>query len=186
MISLEQEMKNLLNKLKIKYEDNCGSKLDQDFWLYRNTDCFSVDVKEKLQAYQSHWTTKIPVKYLFIVDDVAVRRCLSGGIDSGIIIKDSTLNNYYFFSAVDFIMMPKERVNRKLHNGILRGKWLVDIRNGVKADSLPKILKILYKYWKANKEEFQVCYGAYVGERIPVRGGTRSLFHAKTDYKNSR
>jgi hypothetical protein len=98
---------------------------------------------------------------------------------------------YFFFSVVNLFLMPRLRVNRRIGRGesALKGKWLVDLRNGVRCNSLLEVFGEIAAYHDSQEEIFEnvlACYGEYVGEQIGEGGVTRKPEHWVRDRDATR
>lgn len=194
MISFEQEVRSFFEAAGMDYDNQCGSTetLDFGFGDRDGKRYFRFDVKEKRQRYNpKHWRSPIPEAHLFILDDLAARKVLAYAPNSGIVVRDNVHSHYIFFSVVDLFLMPKVRVNRVINNQIsgLKGKWLVDLRNGVYCDSLAKVFQAIAHYLDSRKEIFTAvlaCYGSYQGEIIDVQGIPRRPGHWEIDVSETR
>jgi hypothetical protein len=129
-LPFEQELKNHLLKSNIKFEDNSKSYKLLDFTLFLEKK-FHLDVKEKLQKYSvDNWPKVMPERDMFIIDDLAVRKCLAYFPLSGLLIRDKLNSRYIFFSVIDLALMPKKRVYRgiKRNQPDIKGKWIVNLK----------------------------------------------------------
>jgi len=198
MLSLEQEIKDYFNQRDIPFHDHSFD--DQRFlWLdFGYGDAgkkryFRFDAKEKRRRYNmKNWPDAgIPEQHLFIMDDLAARKILAIAPNSGMVVRDNTQLKYYLFTVVDLFLMPKMRVNRPIHNQRegLKGKWLVDLRNGQRFDELPSVFDAIEAYLDQRREIFGkqlACYGEYVGEHIGRGGIIRRPEHWTTDISATR
>src|SRR5688572_25749613 len=127
--SFEQEIKNYLKQQNIKFSDHSSTYNQLDFTIFRDDQpVFHFDAKEKRQTYNlSNWPRFGPELDLFILDDLAVRKCLAFAPKSGILVRDNLRQKYFFFSVIDLALMPRIRVNRPIHRNQpdLKGKWLI-------------------------------------------------------------
>lgn len=194
MISFEQEVQQFMDRAGILYDNQCGSTehLDFGFGDKASKGYFHFDVKEKRQRYNVHnWRTSIPEAYFFILDDLAARKTLAYAPNSGIVIRDNMHSRYFFFSVVDLFLMPKVRVNRRINRQLpgLKGKWLIDLRNGICCTSLSEIFQHIARYLESRKEIFTstlACYGSYQGETLEVQGIPRRPGHWEIDINETR
>lgn len=194
MQSFEQEIKSFLLSRQLEYKDNSSSFKRLDFSVQLDTNwTFHFDAKEKRQQYnlRSWQLTAEQEPHAFIMDDLAARKILAYGPYSGMVIRDNLLGGYYFFSVLDMFLMPKLRVNRPIEKNAkaLKGKWLIDLRNGQKCDSMSGVLD-LFKLYIAKREDFFLnileCYGDYQGENIGERGEVRKPAYWDIDVKETR
>jgi hypothetical protein len=191
--SLEKEVKSFLSRKEVKFRDNSSSYRCPDFTvLYKNEPYIYLEVKEKRQEYNiSNWPEYVEEKNLFILDDLTVRKCLHYSPISGVLVRDNVRGIYVFLSIVDLALMPRKRLNRSIRRKVssLKGKWLIDLRNGVRTKSIKDAFSKIREYIEAKDEilfETNECYGDYRGEEI-VRGGiTRRPFHWETDVESTR
>ncbi len=86
---------------------------------------------------------------------------------------------YYFYSVVDLFLMPKQRVNRTIRSQRkstgtdeaeeLKGKWLIDLRNGHASPDLRGAF-VHIKHYLDEREaifhEILACHGDFVGEEM--------------------
>jgi hypothetical protein len=191
--SVEQEVKAYFKRNNISFVDNSSSFQLLDFTVRLDADRpFHIDVKEKRQSYsQNNWPKVMPETDMFILDDLAVRKCLAYSPYSGVLVRDKLLNRYIFLSVLDLAMMPKTRVNRhiKKNQPALKGKWIVSLRNGVNAGTLDEIFSSIRQYMNVLSDSlFRTleCYGNYVDEKIAGGGITRSPEHWDIDIKSTR
>ena len=152
-----------------------------------------MDAKEKRQQYNLYnWKiTSEQEQHIFIIDDLAARKILAYAPYSGMIVRDNLLGGYYFFSVLDLFLMPKIRVNRPIHKEqeALKGKWLIDLRNGRKCANLPEFLAVVRKYVEKREDLFLnqlECFGSYVGENIDQRGEVRKPSYWEIDVRETR
>ena len=195
MISLEQEIRQYFNERKIAFDDHSNSLKLLDFG-YGNRDSkryFCFDAKEKCEPYQiKNWRqAKIPEKHLFILDDLAARKILAFAPNSGLVIRDNIHNSYYLYTIVDLFLMPKIRVNRKISRQIqtFKGKWLIDLRHGIRRNSLLDIFQSIEHYLDERENIFistLECFGNYHGEAIRSDGITRIPKYWDKDYDRTR
>ncbi|MCU0348643.1 MAG: hypothetical protein MUC59_17020 [Saprospiraceae bacterium] len=194
MQSFEQEIKAFLLTKKLEYKDSSSSFKRLDFSVRLDeTWTFHFDAKEKRQKYNLHnW--KLPADqepHTFIIDDLAARKILAFGPYSGMVVRDNLLGGYYFYSVLDLFLMPKTRVNRPIEKQqkALKGKWVIDLRNGTKCANLDEILRLFQQYIAKREDLFLnilECFGNYVGEDIGERGEVRRADYWDTDVKATR
>lgn len=193
-VSLEQEIKTYLNQKEILFEDHSSSFRQPDFTIRNDHEeaVFHLEVKEKRQRYNlNHWPGFASEPDLFITDDLSVRKCLAYAPKSGILVRDNTRGKYVFFSITDLLMMPKKRVNRPIHRNQpeIKGKWLINLRNGKETESLADAFVHIRNYLKNLDKilfETKECYGNYADEHIDTAGIIRNPFHWKTDVRTTR
>ncbi|MCS6825576.1 MAG: hypothetical protein NZ553_03085 [Caldilinea sp.] len=192
-IAFEEEFRKFLRQRHARFIDQTRSYHDADFALMLSDGArFALEVKEKRQPYAaSAWPTSTPEPHMFILDDLTVRKCLGFAPRAGVAIKDIVGKRYVFFSVIDLALMPRVRVNRRIERNRpdLKGKWIVDLRNGGQAATLEELLGHIQNYL-ANLHsilyEFHPCYGDYVGETVGDGGITRRPEHWTHDVRNSR
>lgn len=110
---------------------------DLDVWVPG----YYVEVKEKKQRYTSRWTnlTHVPEQYLFICDELTIRRSLRHWPYVFFLIRDRTRGNTMYLVPVwEMVTTDRVRINR---NG--KGKWLVDLRSFRKLDSLVRLHEVI-------------------------------------------
>ena len=194
MLSLEQEIKEFLKLHGTQYQEGCNEFDKLDFCIHsQQRGDFHFDAKEKIQNIQpANWPDiGVPEEFFFILDDLAARKTLLKSPRSGIVVRDNLNSIYYFFSIVDLFLMPRVRVNRRIERNIptLKGKWLVDLRNGTKARNLQEVFKAIAQYTDSFDEIFQntlECYGSNNGEIIRQGGITRRPEHWNKDVSSTR
>jgi len=128
---------------------------------------------------------------LFILDDLTVRKCLAYSPKSGILVRDNLRNQYIFLSVVDLALMPRLRVNRPIQRNVsaLKGKWLINLNNGSRAESIEAIFPAIRQYVDASDKilfDTNECYGQYEGEDIGSGGITRKPAHWNIDVESTR
>jgi hypothetical protein len=192
-ISLEQEVKNYFRDRGTDFEDNTRSFNKLDFTTLQNSEpIFHFEVKEKCQHYtMANWPNFAPEEHLFIFDELTIRKCLAHSPNSGVIVRVQYTGDYYFFSVVDLALMPRMRVQRHIHRKVhdVKGKWLVDLRNGKRARSLDDCLEQARKYYQSLDHilfEEKGLYGNYVGEQTEEGGIVRRPEHWDEDVKKTR
>lgn len=118
------------------YEESVAEKLggftvtrfdstdDLDIW----SPGFYLEIKEKNQRYTQRWQLLegVPEEFLFIVDELTVRRALRHYPEVFFLIRDN-LNDRLFFAPI-WEMVSVERVRRNRGG---KGKWIIDLRNFV-------------------------------------------------------
>ena len=194
MQSFEQEIKAFLNAQHLDFKDNSSSFKRLDFSVQLDANwTFHFDAKEKRQHYnlRSWQLTAEQEPHSFIIDDLAARKILAYGPYSGMVVRDNLLGGYYFFSVLDMFLMPKVRVNRPIEKNskALKGKWMIDLRNGSKCNSMAEVLT-LFRGYIAKGEDFLLnyleCYANYQGESIGERGEVRKPEYWDIDVKETR
>ena len=192
--SVEQEIKDYFAQKGIKFSDNSSSYKQLDFTIINKNGqaAFHLDVKEKRQKYNlNNWPKFAPESDLFILDDLAVRKCLAHAPKSGIIIRDNIRKRYFFFSVVDLALVPRKRVNRPINRNQpdIKGKWLINLHNGKESQSLDGSISNLRQYLQdLDKVLFETieCYGNYIDENIVAGGIVRNPAHWETDVQGTR
>ncbi|GIV32042.1 MAG: hypothetical protein KatS3mg030_344 [Saprospiraceae bacterium] len=199
MLSLEQEIKQFLKESGLTWSDGSSSFKRLDFTIQANPALglpydFHFDAKEKRQHYNlSNWgiPNASEERCAFIIDDLAARKILAYAPYSGMVVRDNLEGGYYLFSVLDLFLMPKTRVNRPIEKEkpALKGKWIIDLRNGRRCESLEEVLAAIRRYIDQRKDLFLnilECYGDYVGEQIDQRGIVRRPDHWDTDVSQTR
>lgn len=185
---LEQEVKHCFLKRGITFLDHTRSHHELDFAL--PDPGIHLDVKEKLQQFsKANWSNvATPQEYLFIIDDLAVRKMLLHAPRSFCLIKDSSPSPpmYYIYSIVDLLCIPKTRVRRPIERQVkgYKGKWLVDLRDAAAFVSLDGALDYVLAYEKQFPAIFQEhidCWGKYPSERLVESGTKRRAEYWKKD-----
>ena len=87
--------------------------------------------------------------------------------------------------------MPRVRVNRRIERNRpdLKGKWVIDLRNGKHAATLDDLIAHIQSYLgnlHSILYEVHPCYGDYVGEIVGEGGITRRPDHWSQDVRSSR
>ena len=193
-LSFEQEIKHYLADNRIPFHDGSASFKDLDFMLPDFADArpFRFDAKEKRQKYNmNNWKTTIPEQHLFIMDDLAARKILAYAPRSAMIVRNNILQNYVLFTILDLFLIPKQRANRVISKKVetLKGKWLIDLRNGPQFESLNAVFAAIRDYLEAFQEIFLEkleCHGSFQGEDIDVQGITRRPEHWQVDVAETR
>lgn len=191
--SFQEEFRAYCRRTSLIYTDATDSykRLDFTLILGRETQ-FYLELKEKRQPYaMRHWPDVAPESDLFILDDLTVRKCLAYAPRCGVLVRDNLHARYVFFPVVDLALMPRVRVNRAIQNKVedVKGKWLIDLRNGQIAANLDDATAAIRRYTKNLSSilfEQHACYGEYVGEQIDSAGMTRQPEHWKTDATANR
>ncbi len=194
MQSFEQEIKTFFQALNLEYKDNSSSFKRLDFTVKLDQHWqFHFDAKEKRQHYNlRNWQiTAEQEPHTFIIDDLAARKVLAYAPYAGMVVRDNLLGGYYFFSVLDLFLMPKTRVNRPIHKEQkgLKGKWVIDLRNGHKCSTMENVLDMFRKYIEKREDFFLnilECFGDYQGENIGERGEVRRAGHWDIDVKETR
>ena len=185
--SFQQEIRDLLTNRHIRFEDHSESYKELDFVINFGKSIFHLDVKEKIQKYQTaNWPKIMPESEMFILDDLSVRKCLAYAPNSGILIRDNLNNRYYFFSVVDLALMPKTRANRPINKNQSgqKGKWVINLRNGKRFASSEDAIVYLNKFISEMGTilfEALECYGSYVNEKVKDAGIPRKPAHWDID-----
>jgi hypothetical protein len=192
-LSFEQEVKRYLQRARIRFTDNTTSYKKPDFTLHLAAEQrFFLEVKEKQKPYDPrNWPPFAPERDLLILDDLTVRKCLGYAPRAGVMVRDSVQQIYVFFSVVDLALMPKLRVNRTIARQVqdLKGKWLINLRNGERAPSVEQCFTHLQRYLQELPVilfEHHPCYGRYAGEELGSGGITRRPGHWDTDVRSTR
>ena len=179
IISLEQEVRDYLVGHSIQFQDFSYKPTTPDFGIFYGSETTMwLEVKEKRQRIKKiNWpATDTPEEYLFILDELTARRLLLLAPYAGVIVRDNTTWRYTFISVLNLWLMPKLRVNRRTSDKHLKGKWLLDMRNGVISRSFPGALKAFYEYAHNARQGFEMdrCVGRYVGETVNEGGELRT------------
>ena len=111
--------------------------------------------------------------------------------NAGIIVRDNLRRLYFFFDVVRLFLMPRWRVNRSIeyNSPAIKGKWLVDLRNGVECASLLEAFEKIAEYYDAQELIFHkhlACYGDFVGETVGEGGIARKPEHWLKDRDATR
>jgi len=178
-MKFEEEIAQFYKENNIAIINTCESNKTVDF-LIENV---FIDAKEKTKT-SNHWTKNIPAKYIIILDELSVMRCLNCGLQSGFVIKDNINKIYYFMPIIDVIRAKKELVNRpiedkkgKVH---LKGKWILDLRDFKSCTCLYAIHDEIKKYSKMNLLQTNKIPNA------PVKGSIRNWNRRQQDTYNYR
>ncbi|MCO6449827.1 MAG: hypothetical protein J5I90_03460 [Caldilineales bacterium] len=194
--SFEQEIKEFFARHNLPFHDHStdAERFQRlDFGFGPPGRYFSFDAKEKRQPYNlKNWPDSgIAEERLFIVDDLAARKILGFAPNSGLLVRDNVRPAYYLFTVLDLYLMPKLRVNRPIRNKQteMKGKWLVDLRNGWRYATLAEAFAGIEKYLDEREQIFSrelACYGDYVGEEIGEGGIVRQPGHWREDIGATR
>jgi len=193
-VALEQEIEQYIRKHGFRYHDNRLSRRNLDFMIRFGDIWFHLEAKEKRQAIDTwHWPTVQGVKEqdLFIVDDLSARKILRRAPHSGLVVRDNLRNHYIFYDVVTLMLAPRLRVNRALNpeGTVLKGKWMLDQRNGLVCLNLDKVFEQIALYLQNQDQIFKdesACYGDFYGELIGVGGRERTEEEQKKDYEATR
>lgn len=187
MVSFEQELKEFLTNNRVIYTDNTSSKTLIDFEVQLPSGVFHMDAKEKRQKYSSKWTDQIPEEFVFLIDEDAVIKSLRIGLGGGVLVRDKRDHNFYFFSNIDLLLMPKTRIKRPLSNGTTRGKWVVDLRNAFRGLVLGDVIEEVNRYMAHDlKLKGGEPYKEYFDEVIEERGSVRKKDYMDHDFQVTR
>lgn len=205
VISLEQELKDYFKKHSFEYIDNSSDFKLLDFTLLK----FLIDkredqivfrklyleVKEKRQKYNiSNWKTITAdnEKHTFIIDELSTRKILAYAPFSGLLVRNNLTEKYYWYSVLDLFLMPKSRANRpikKYADVHMKGKLILDFRNGVECTFLDEVFVIIKSHIE-NRSFYYTsmteCYGQYFNEIIPEQGVLRNPVHWDIDVSQTR
>ncbi len=198
MLSLEQEIRQYLRRQSRPFYD--FSRGEERFkrldFALGDAECgrqFHFDAKEKRRHYNLHnWPpTSIPEAELFILDDLAARKILLFAPYAGLLVRDHLHSRYVLFTVVDLFLMPKQRLNRPIqhHRRALKGKWLIDLRNGLNGSTLAEMFAAIERYLDLQEEVFfkeLACFGQYEGETIARGGIVRRPWHWQHDVQQTR
>ena len=192
-VSFEQELRTYLQQVGRPFTDETRAFCELDFTLLLPAGVrFHLEAKEKRQPYNtSAWPAFASEPELFILDDLTVRKCLAFAPRAGVVVKDGGAGRYLFFSVLDLALMPRQRVNRRIERNApdLKGKWLIDLRNGQAAGDIASLLALVDDYLvglHVALYEAHACYGAYVGENVGEGGSTRRAGYWEKDVRNAR
>lgn len=191
MKSLESEVRDLLTARGVEFCDKTDSSSSPDFTIIINNTPVALELKEKRQRIKlSNWpATSIPEKHLFLVDELTARKLLVPAPYAGIIVRDNIVGAYIFINVIDLWTMPRIRVNRVVsEGGYLKGKWMLDQRNGVVCKDLLTAMQALQKY-AHSIDDFSMsseCVGTFVGEYVQSGGEIRQLWQKQYDYGATR
>jgi hypothetical protein len=191
--SLEQEVKRFLHKKKVDFQDNSASYTLLDFViLFKGEPYFHLEVKEKQRRYNTkNWPPFAEEADLFILDDLTVRKCLAHAPRSGVLVRDNVRGAYFFFSVIDLALMPRQRVNRDIRRkaSAVKGKWLVNLRNGARAGNMEEAFAAVRAYVEALDDYLFTtteCYGDYVDEEVVSAGIVRKSSYWDRDVQSTR
>ncbi|HHY55355.1 MAG TPA: hypothetical protein GYA08_07950 [Chloroflexi bacterium] len=192
-LPFETELREFLAQRNARFIDQTRGFYDADFALMLSDGArFALEVKEKRQPYTVQaWPTATPEPHMFILDDLTVRKCLGFAPRAGVAVKDVVGQRFVFFSVIDLALMPRVRVNRRIERNKpdLKGKWIIDLRNGKSAATLDDLLGHLQNYLgnlHSILYEIHPCYGDFWGESVGEGGITRRPDHWTQDVRNSR
>jgi len=182
MESFESEIRVHLDKLDIPYEDFCNSNNKLDFKFYDVT----VDAKEKRSKYKFHGD--IPEEHSFIVDEITVHKMQFLAPYTALVIRVSVLStiSYFVIPFWNLVIMDKYRYNRVQYDDSLRGKWLIDLRNGAQLPNVESVIECVKRIPKWVTKRKADCTGKVFGENIKVHGTKRTVEQARYDYHITR
>jgi hypothetical protein len=106
---------------------------------------------------------------------------------AGIIVRDYN-GVYAFISVMDLLLVPKVRVNRNTSPTHMKGKWLLDMGNGVMAKDLATVLSAASRYVASVSDVLQetACVGVFHGEVVQSGGEYRTREMKQYDYGVTR
>jgi len=193
-VSFEQELTDFIRGRRLKFYDNRRSERRLDFVISFGAVLFHLEAKEKRQAINTQaWPTMQGVKEqdLFILDDLSARKILRKAPFSGLVVRDNLLNRYIFYDVVTLMLAPRLRVNRALNreDTILKGKWILDQRNGIVCLNLDEVFHYIDLYLQSQDQIFEeeaACYGDFYGEYIGIGGRERTVEDHRADYHATR
>jgi hypothetical protein len=178
---LEQEIKTYLNAQREAFSDFSSSHTALDFFLPRHN--VYIDAKEKRQhfAMQNWKEARMPEEYMFIIDDLAIRKLLLRAPNSFTLVRDSSVSSpmYYVYSIIDFLCIPKTRCRRPIRRTTTayKGKWVVDLRDAAAFETLADAIGYITAYKKKHTAVFENhidCWGKYPSEHIGKSGTVRT------------
>jgi hypothetical protein len=193
-VSFEKQVRDYLLESKLQFRDNSTHAHKVDFsFLFPTGEKFNLELKEKRQPTNTiTWpTVSIPSRYIFIIDDLSCRKIFNSGTNSGVAVRDMVTESYYFADVLTLFMMPRVRVNRALDQAgdILKGKWMVDLRNFFEVKAVGGIFACAYDYVANHNTIYRdtpSCFGDFYGETIGMGGGVRTKAHKQYDYAVTR
>ncbi|MFO7633772.1 MAG: hypothetical protein R6W76_14605 [Caldilinea sp.] len=192
-LPFEKELREFLHQKNARFVDQTKGFYDADFALMLSDGSrFALEVKEKRQPYSvQSWPQGTPEAHMFILDDLTVRKCLGFAPRAGIAVKDVVGKRFVFYSVIDLALMPRVRVNRRIERNKpdLKGKWVLDLRNGKRAATLDDMLGHIQSYLgnlHSILYEIHPCHGEYIGETVGEAGITRRPDHWEQDVRNNR
>jgi hypothetical protein len=189
-VSFQQEIRSYLLQKQIPNIDRTDGFDKLDFEITISGVRFYLEAKEKRQRYRlSNWKWEGEEENLVIIDELSVRKCLGVAPYSGILVRDCTKERYIFYSILRLLLIPKKRVNRVIHRAVqaLKGKWLVDVRNGIVCTSLDESFEKIVRYIEVLPQALQAleCLGNFLGESIGRGGIVRQPEHWEKDVKET-
>ncbi|MEM4202684.1 MAG: hypothetical protein QXS54_01310 [Candidatus Methanomethylicaceae archaeon] len=190
-VSFQQEIRSYLLQKRIPNIDRTDGFDELDFEIIISGVNFHLEVKEKRQKYNlSNWDWEDREENLVIIDELSVRKCLRVAPHSGILIRDHTRDCYIFYSVLTLLLIPKKRVNRVIRRAVqgLKGKWLVDVRNGIVCTSLDESFTQIARYVETLPQALQAleCLGNFFGESLGKGGIVRRPEHWEKDVRETR
>jgi hypothetical protein len=195
MLSFQQEFQNFLLKHKIAFQSNTESFNELDFDIFSSVhQCtFRVELKEKRQKYVAKdWSlTDEAERFIFIVDDLSIRKILKHAPLSGLLIRDITTNRFHFYSVVDLMLIPKKRMNRNISKTTLslKGKWLINLGDSYTTPNLKNIIDHISDYIENQKTIFidtLECFGHYQSEQIGISTSVREKKYWNIDVDSTK
>lgn len=144
-----------------------------------------VELKEKKQPYNiDNWPivreSGIPERHAFIEDELSVRRLMSYGMYSFLVVKDRPHDHHIVYDFHDLLHMPRIRVNRD-NGDHKKGKWIMSYSWGVGFPRIKQTISYLTTSlarieWKAGRSKKLPpvrCLPEY-GSKVPSQGLERN------------
>lgn len=197
MISFEQEVKQLLDKYKVPYNDYGASYDAPDLHIQTKRGAFYLELKEKRQPIaSSKWPLITDEHHSFIIDEFTVRKMMTKSPIVGLAIRDNTTGLYYFADIYTLVFMPHQRCNREMMSVKgdevvnIKGKWCLDLRFFPCFDNLIDLFKII-NYYLSNLPNNPAagvdCLNLYgTVKDIPTAGDKRTLDQRECDVEATR
>jgi hypothetical protein len=192
MPSFEQEIKDLLGKHNVKYDDNSSSYSQPDFVVQLKGGHLFLEVKEKRQSYAiDKWPIDPQEEHkTFILDELTVRKLMCHTPSSGLAVRDNTTGLYYFADIFALTLMPRVRCNREMAEGVFKGKWVLNFSNFEITDSVLGIFQKANKFKDTSAlllRERVDCYKPYfLGEDVTTAGSLRTAEQKEYDVEATR
>lgn len=191
IISLEQEVRDFLSSHSIAYQDFSDKPITPDFGIMYGDTPLWLEVKEKRQQINlNNWpkTPTTPEEYMFIIDELTARRLMLLAPMAGIVVRDNNTWRYVFINVLNLWTMPRLRVNRRTNERHVKGKWIIDLRNGVICTTLVGALKAFYEYAHRSSSMYENtrCVGRFVGELVGEGGEFRTEQQRQYDLMMTR
>jgi hypothetical protein len=188
--SFEREIREYLDKMGVEFEDHGASFTKPDFYIKGLTSMFYVEVKEKRQKYNTDlWPISFPEHHAFILDELTARKMMQYPLNGCVLVRDNTTGLYFFADVMALWLMERTRCVRN-HNNVLKGKWVLDLRNFMASDQLADMFVFMRDYLTVStglvNRDVWLHRPDFPGERIEVSGTPRTKEQKAHDIAETR